>query len=874
MVYAKQNFIDDQVLFADMLNKMDDGIIEFQYLKHYGDTNIVPSVDNLFTFIIDNETMTASVCAANSDISGNIVIPYFYEIDGEVYEVTTITGNAFSDCIAIEEITIPTSITKIGHSVFDGCENLIAIYYGGTTEQWDKITIEENNSSLESLIQLKTYDSVVSKGEGDFSIVAGKDCRAISDYSSAIGYNNIAGLKAYYIKSIDITNKKIYLSNTQLTPIISEDDNRDIDFETPGYEVGDIFDLIIKYSETSRMHYHFVGSIVSIVNNMIEYDTTLPFTEVHEDTAAVYSQTFFVPSKPNIGILDIGGSSDASGESNVAAGKWSHSEGYGNISAGRFSHTEGLQNKASYTAHAEGYTTIASGVSSHAEGQQSTASGEVSHAEGYRTTASGEKSHAEGYRTTASGASSHSEGFVTIASGEKSHAEGHRTTASGEASHAEGMSTIAGSNYQHVQGKYNVKDTANTYAHIVGNGEDETKRSNAHTLDWSGNACYAGDVYANGADKSTGKKLATEEYVSDSVKDIKAGVGAVGDVANAEIFNDYVNNIASAAYSHAEGYTTTATGSYSHAEGRQTVASAYISHAEGYITSASNQYAHAEGHQSAASGDASHAEGFRTTASGEKSHAEGYRTTASGASSHSQGYITAASGEKSHAEGHRTTASGEGSHAEGNTTIAASNYQHVQGKYNVKDTANTYAHIVGNGEGADDRSNAHTLDWSGNACYAGDVYANGANKSTGKKLATEEYVSNAIKNIEIGTDTPTIDLTNITTMINNLHYYCNKDIVYDKNLFNISSNELSIDCSKITDGKLVIPYDLETHTSVSVIDPEVITKIIIPRGMNLVNEQIMTDEDLVAIFTNLNVIVRIHEDGAVLSYNIAESAMN
>ena len=36
----------------------------------------------------------------------------------------------------------------------------------------------------------------------------------------------------------------------------------------------------------------------------------------------------------------------------------------------------------------------------------------------------------------------------------------------------------------------------------------------------------------------------------------------------------------------------------------------------------------------------------------------------------------------------------------------------------------------------------------------------------------------------------------------------------------------------------------------------------------------ITDEDLIVIFTNLQTIVRIHEDGAVLSYNIEEQSMN
>lgn len=125
------------------------------------------------------------------------------------------------------------------------------------------------------------------------------------------------------------------------------------------------------------------------------------------------------------------------------------------------------------------------------------ASGKSSHAEGFQTTASGINSHAEGWVTTASGETSHAEGWKTIARGAYSHAEGHSTTASGAYSHAEGAYTLASSDYQHVQGKYNIKDNANIYAHIVGNGSfssDGKGRSNAHTLDWSGNAWFAGTV--------------------------------------------------------------------------------------------------------------------------------------------------------------------------------------------------------------------------------------------------------------------------------------------------------------------------------------------------------------------------------------------
>ena len=187
----------------------------------------------------------------------------------------------------------------------------------------------------------------------------------------------------------------------------------------------------------------------------------------------------------------------------------------------------------------------------------------------------------------------------------------------------------------------------------------------------------------------------------------------------AEIFNDYENNKASGRYSHAEGQNTTASGIQSHAEGCYTTASAQNSHVEGYFSTASGNHSHAEGGMAKASGEMSHAEGCSTESSGSSSHAEGRLTVAAGMESHAQGYNTIANGKQ----------------------------QHVQGRYNIEDTENKYAHIVGNGSYTSDggiRSNAHTLDWQGNAWFAGDVYVSstsGTNKDEGsKKLATEEYV--------------------------------------------------------------------------------------------------------------------------------------
>ena len=143
------------------------------------------------------------------------------------------------------------------------------------------------------------------------------------------------------------------------------------------------------------------------------------------------------------------------GYNNTVQGQWSYAEGLNNTVYGSYSHAEGNNNTVSHDAYA-----------AHAEGRSNTVSGYVNHAEGQHNTISGTSSHVEGEYNTVSGNLVHASGYYLVATGE----------------------------YSCVHGKCNVEDTANKYAHIVGNGADSNNRSNAHTLDWEGNAWYAGSV--------------------------------------------------------------------------------------------------------------------------------------------------------------------------------------------------------------------------------------------------------------------------------------------------------------------------------------------------------------------------------------------
>ena len=193
------------------------------------------------------------------------------------------------------------------------------------------------------------------------------------------------------------------------------------------------------------------------------------------------------------------GSAVASGKESVAFGVASKSTGLGSV-------TFGAGCVASNTdSFSIGQYTVASGIGSLAEGGHTTAGGFYTHAEGYETQTSNYASHAEGRTTTASGNFSHAEGTYSVASGGAAHAEGTYTTASGSRAHSEGDYTVANHLDQHVFGSYNIADPSaeaatakGTYIEIVGNGTADDARSNARTLDWSGNEVLAGSISARG----------------------------------------------------------------------------------------------------------------------------------------------------------------------------------------------------------------------------------------------------------------------------------------------------------------------------------------------------------------------------------------
>lgn len=63
-------------------------------------------------------------------------------------QIKKIDNQTFQDCSSLKTIFIPKSVSAIYNCAFSGCTSLKDVYFGGTKEEWEKISIDNSNSSL------------------------------------------------------------------------------------------------------------------------------------------------------------------------------------------------------------------------------------------------------------------------------------------------------------------------------------------------------------------------------------------------------------------------------------------------------------------------------------------------------------------------------------------------------------------------------------------------------------------------------------------------------------------------------------------------------------------------------------------------------
>lgn len=153
------------------------------------------------------------------------------------------------------------------------------------------------------------------------------------------------------------------------------------------------------------------------------------------------------------------------------------------------------------TTVAIGSKNIISGANAIAIGQNHNVEGVGATAIGIRNTASAYGAVCVNEANTSSGRSTFTANAKNTASGIYASAFGNNCVSSGAGSMAIGARCIANHKVQFVFGCANVPDPSTsadtaqgTYIEIVGNGTNDSNRSNARTLDWSGNESLAGSI--------------------------------------------------------------------------------------------------------------------------------------------------------------------------------------------------------------------------------------------------------------------------------------------------------------------------------------------------------------------------------------------
>ena len=111
-------------------------------------TNSTPSL--LFKLVEGGNSYSVNEC---SIYSKKIVIPSNYNEK----PVTSFDDGAFYDCNLLASIVIPDSITSIASFAFTGCISLKTVYYKGTKEQWESITINSGNEDLTNATIIYNY---------------------------------------------------------------------------------------------------------------------------------------------------------------------------------------------------------------------------------------------------------------------------------------------------------------------------------------------------------------------------------------------------------------------------------------------------------------------------------------------------------------------------------------------------------------------------------------------------------------------------------------------------------------------------------------------------------------------------------------------
>ncbi len=149
--------------------------------------------------------------------------------------VTSIGGYAFYGCYGLTSVTIPDSVTSIEYAAFGYCTSLTDVYYLGTQEQWNNISIGNGNENLtDNVVFVPQREEIISGtcgenltwvlyADGELVISGTGDMADYPSYSAPWDSNALS-IKSVIIED-DVTSigSYVFCGCTNLTNIIIPD---------------------------------------------------------------------------------------------------------------------------------------------------------------------------------------------------------------------------------------------------------------------------------------------------------------------------------------------------------------------------------------------------------------------------------------------------------------------------------------------------------------------------------------------------------------------------------------------------------------------------------------------------------------------------
>mgnify|MGYP002521976041 CR=1 FL=1 len=106
----------------------------------------------LFLLILTICLLFAPSGSAAGTTGGGRDYPYYNDSFKVPADITRIEEEAFYGCESMSNIVIPATVSIIGDAAFHGCDSLCDVYYHGTQEQWNELSIGTDNTALQAAV--------------------------------------------------------------------------------------------------------------------------------------------------------------------------------------------------------------------------------------------------------------------------------------------------------------------------------------------------------------------------------------------------------------------------------------------------------------------------------------------------------------------------------------------------------------------------------------------------------------------------------------------------------------------------------------------------------------------------------------------------